>query len=231
MVFQLLPLAFLAFSQLAFSDPRVLQLDFERRELVPPDAFEKIKRRGAPSAPLFNAQGDLLYLVNVTVGTPPQSLSLQLDTGSSDIWLPSAQSSACASAHRCLEGSYDSASSNSYTLFDQGSFLISYVDGTKIQGDYVGDVFGIGGATIPNMTMGLAKTAQEQDSTSDFQGIVGVGFEEGEAVYAQTGYKYHNVISMLKSTGAIASRAYSLWLNDKGTYILDTLLQLRLTLA
>jgi Eukaryotic aspartyl protease len=216
MVLKLLPLAILAFLQTICTDAKVIELEFERRELIPPDTFEKIKRRGAPSAPLFNAQGDLLYLVNVTVGTPPQALSLQLDTGSSDIWLPSAQSSACALSHRCLEGSYDSASSNSYTLLDQSTFLISYVDGTKIQGDYIGDVFGIGGAIIPNMTMGLAKTAQEQDSTSDFQGIVGVGFEEGEAVFAQTGYKYRNMISMLKNTGAIASRAYSLWLNDKG---------------
>jgi hypothetical protein len=28
-----------------------------------------------------------LYFVNVSVGTPPQNLELQIDTGSSDIWM------------------------------------------------------------------------------------------------------------------------------------------------
>jgi hypothetical protein len=216
MGFHHLSLVLLALSHHVFSDPKVLQLNFERRELLPSDSYNKLKRRGHAEAPLFNAQGDLLYLVNASIGTPPQKLSLQLDTGSSDIWVPYASSPACIAQRRCAEGSYDPASSSSYSLLDQGSFLISYVDGTRISGDYVGDVFSIGGASVPNMTMGLARTSQEQDTSSDFQGIVGVGFEQGEAVYAQTGYKYPNLVSMLKNTGAIAAKAYSLWLNDKG---------------
>ena len=68
------------------------------------------------------------------------------------------------------------------------------------------------------MTMGLAKTATEQDTVSDFQGIIGLGFESGEAIYGQTGQTYKNIMTMLKGTGNINVMAYSLWLNDMGKF-------------
>jgi hypothetical protein len=72
------------------------------------------------------------------------------------------------------------------------------------------------------MTMGLAKQSSEQDTTSEFQGIVGVGFDTGEAIYSQTqtatqaGVTYPNIISQLVNQGFIKTKAYSLWLNDRG---------------
>jgi hypothetical protein len=115
---------------------------------------------------------------------------------------------------RCKTGAFDETSSSSYNVLQQGTFSISYVDGTKIRGDYITDTFGVGGANVPNTIMALAKSATEQDSVSDFQGIMGVGFETGESRYAQTGETYDNVITLLKKTGNINTLAYSLWLND-----------------
>ena len=68
------------------------------------------------------------------------------------------------------------------------------------------------------MTMGLAKSATEQDTVSDFQGIIGIGFETGEAIYGQTGQTYKNIMTMMKETGSISVMAYSLWLNDMGKF-------------
>jgi hypothetical protein len=96
-------------------------------------------------------------------------------------------------------------------------FLITYVDQTQIAGDYINETFGIGGTTLTQMTMGLAKKSSEQDTSSEFQGIVGVGFDTGEAIFAQADQTYPNIISQLKLQGKIATRAYSLWLNDRGT--------------
>jgi hypothetical protein len=71
------------------SPPRVVNFDFHKREaIVIPQAEGSLRRRAnSLAATLYNAQGNLLYLVNATVGTPPQQFSLQLDTGSSDIWV------------------------------------------------------------------------------------------------------------------------------------------------
>jgi len=212
--------AILALSSLPSSQAGTLQFDLERRE-VP--KFTKLRRRGNVQAPVYNSQGDLLYLVNITAGNPPQSLQLQLDTGSSDVWLPYSGSQPCASitSNRCGEGSYDPSQSNSSKLISSGAFQISYVDGTKITGDYIADDFSIGGTTVKSMTMGLARSAVEQESSSDFTGIVGVGFEQGEAIYASSGNTYPNLLSMLKSTGVINAKAFSLWLNDKGERLLN----------
>jgi hypothetical protein len=93
------------------------------------------------------------------------------------------------------------------------------VDQTKIAGDYINETFGIGGSTLKNMTMGLAKMSSETDTSSPFQGIVGVGFNTGEAIFAQQGITYPNVISQLQAQGLITTKAYSLWLNDRGMYL------------
>jgi hypothetical protein len=121
-------------------------------------------------------------------------------------------------AQRCINGAFDSTKSSTFTDLAPGAFLISYVDQTKIGGDYINETFGIGGSILKSMTMGLAKQSSETDTSSPFQGIVGVGFNTGEAIFAQQGITYPNVISQLQAQGRITTKAYSLWLNDRGQY-------------
>jgi Eukaryotic aspartyl protease len=209
--------AFLGFTSLAAADAKVVKLDFAKHEIRDSNSKSLLRRAATVDTQVYNVQYDLLYLVNASIGTPPQNFQLQLDTGSSDIWIPWANSQPCAGrGHRCKEGSYTITQSSTYKLLNPSAFLISYVDETKISGDYIQDVFTIGSSTVPKMTMGLAKAASESDSSSDFEGIVGIGFERGESYYAQTGEAYPNLISQLVSGGQINTKAYSLYLNDKG---------------
>jgi hypothetical protein len=121
-------------------------------------------------------------------------------------------------SRRCTNGAFDDTKSNTFKELAPDAFMISYVDQTKIAGDYINETFGIGGSKLTDMTMGLAKQSSEQDTTSPFQGIVGVGFDTGEALFAQTGATYPNIISQLQLQGLISTKAYSLWLNDRGQF-------------
>lgn len=44
---------------------------------------------------LYNNRAQGGYFINITVGTPPQPLSVILDTGSSDLWLLSTDTDLC----------------------------------------------------------------------------------------------------------------------------------------
>ncbi|KAF3915514.1 Candidapepsin-8 [Orbilia brochopaga] len=157
----------------------------------------------------------ILYLINVTVGTPPQPMQLQVDTASSDIWVLSKSITPCRDADdyhepsSCIYGSFDDTKSSTLKLLGKGRFCIVYVDGTRAVGDYVSDTFAVGPAVVQGMQIGLAKDANLS------YGVMGVGFEGDQASVSPGGMgKYPSLVSRMVSQGLIKSRAFSLWLDD-----------------
>lgn len=155
------------------------------------------------------------YLINMTLGTPPQPFSVQLDTGSSDIWIPSVDSNVCLDAPDACQvlGQYDSSLSSTYAEVDRDGFEISYEDNSAVAGDYINETLAIGNIVIKKLTMGLALQA-----TRPF-GIMGVGYDADESI-AATDPKliYPNVVAQMKAQGLINTLSYSLWLNDLSTH-------------
>lgn len=147
----------------------------------------------------------------MTVGTPPQSFGVLLDTGSSDIWIPSVNSDVCQESPAACQrlGAYDETKSSTFVDVAQNAFQISYEDNSGVTGDYINETLAIGKTVIKNMTMGLATEA------TIASGIMGIGYDAGESIAEQQPDEiYPNVISQMKDQGYINTLVYSLWLND-----------------
>ncbi|KAK9359782.1 aspartic peptidase domain-containing protein [Lipomyces starkeyi] len=154
---------------------------------------------------------DYLYYANVSVGTPGQNLRLQIDTGSSDIWVQSGENRFCQeSSNPCNEtGIFEPQDSSTFSIISD-NFYIAYGDGSYAKGDYAYDTFEIGGAAVKNLTIAVATDANSTE------GIMGIGYPTNEAVVSAYGssYQYKNLPDLLVEQRFIQSRAYSLWLND-----------------
>lgn len=172
------------------------------------------------------------YFATCSMGTPPQNLTLQLDTGSSDIWVPWNLATVCeedkCTLGNCAQWSprykdyeqnpaadsgalVDPNASSTFTDAGKGTFDISYVDGSFSNGDYFMDTFQIAGATVSNVTMGLGL------NTTIAYGLVGVGYTLNEAIVDtenSLSAAYPNLPVVMVNEGLIGTNAYSLWLND-----------------
>lgn len=83
----------------AANTPGTLHFDIARSE------EPSLRKRGSTvTADLYNELEVGIYLINVTIGSPPQTMSLHLDTGSSDTWVVSSNNTACQGGE-CLLGS------------------------------------------------------------------------------------------------------------------------------
>jgi hypothetical protein len=76
-----------------------------RRDVVVQESRDPALRMRA-SSPLLVPMSNLVvqYRVNVSIGTPPQDLTLAVDTGSSDVWIPDAEACGPDSKSACAGG-------------------------------------------------------------------------------------------------------------------------------
>jgi len=195
---------------IAAPEPGTVGFTFEKKRMSEKDAPHRLTRRQSKTISVGLDNEILLYFINCTVGTPPQPFSLQIDTGSSDIWFPAVNADICQQdPDNCPLGTYDATASSSYVNPNLPQFQIQYVDGTEIAGAYLSDVLNIGGTQLTNMTMAAALQANTRGI-----GIMGIGFQSGESSAVENGFTYPNVINVMKDEGKINTLAYSLWLDD-----------------
>ncbi|ODQ49804.1 acid protease, partial [Saitoella complicata NRRL Y-17804] len=140
---------------------------------------------------------------SVSIGTPPQNITVQLDTGSTDLWVKSPSIPQCE-AGNCTLGTYDSSSSSTFNNLSE-AFLVQYGDYTYGQGTYATETVVIGNDTITNVTFGYATAANSSES------LMGVGLEgtEGSATFT-----YPTIVEDLYNQSLIERKFFSLYLND-----------------
>ncbi|ERT01192.1 aspergillopepsin I [Sporothrix schenckii 1099-18] len=118
--------------------------------------------------------GDVEYLSPVSIGG--QTLNMDFDTGSSDLWVFNTGLSAAQSKGHTL---FDSTKSTTFTKLTGQTFSISYGDGSAVSGTVGTDVVNIGGASVAKQAVELATQVSSSfvaDTASN--GLVGLAFSK-----------------------------------------------------
>ncbi|KAL3345586.1 hypothetical protein AABB24_024513 [Solanum stoloniferum] len=147
---------------------------------------------------------DAQYFGEIGVGTPPQKFTVIFDTGSSNLWVPSAK---CYFSVPCLfHSKYKSSQSSTYKK-NGTSGAIHYGTGA-ISGFFSQDNVKVGDLVVKNQE--FIEATREPSVTflvAKFDGILGLGFREisvGNAVPV-----WYNMVKQ----GLVKEPVFSFWLN------------------
>lgn len=128
-----------------------------------------MRNHDVPLTDFMNAQ----YFGEIGLGTPPQIFTVVMDTGSSNLWVPSTR---CSSIACYLHRRYDASKSQSH-LENGTEFAIRYGTGS-LEGVISSDDLSIGDLTIRGQDFG--ESVKEPGITfavGRFDGILGLGFD------------------------------------------------------
>ncbi|KAG2747955.1 acid protease [Suillus brevipes Sb2] len=125
------------------------------------------------SVPLKDQSVNLWY-GSIAVGEPPETFTVQIDTGSADLIICSVRCGLSCAGHRRYN-----ATSSATSLDLNTPFVVKYGNRTEMSGDEYTDEVELAGYKAINQTLGAADTYYPDFTTSDMpDGLAGFAFQE-----------------------------------------------------
>jgi len=157
-----------------------------------------------PVAPMFN-DGDVLWVGNITIGTPAQGpFAVVFDTGSSNLWVPSVSCffPVCANKHK-----YNATASTTGFSDNCEPLFIPYGTGFMI-GLLTGDYVNVADLTVKNQVFGSGFYLAAFFEEVPIDGILGLAFSDIAVDNVPT--VFDNMISQ----NLLAQNLFSVYLNN-----------------
>ncbi|KAI4603831.1 Type I transmembrane sorting receptor [Pestalotiopsis sp. 9143b] len=138
------------------------------------------KRAGSGTVTTTPVSDDEEYITPVSIGTPAQTLNLDFDTGSSDLWVYSTLLPAADDKGQTEWAPGKSSTAKKLTGY---TWKISYGDGSSSSGVVYTDTVTIGGVTYAAQAVEAAeKVSSEFVSDTDSDGLLGLAFSNLNSV-------------------------------------------------
>ncbi|PSS27445.1 hypothetical protein M430DRAFT_130991 [Amorphotheca resinae ATCC 22711] len=121
-------------------------------------------------------QNDSEYLCPVQIGTPAQTLMLDFDTGSSDLWVWSTELPSSTQSQGTGHTIFNPKKSSTFKATSGSTWKIAYGDSSTASGNVGTDNVTIGGLTIKNQAVELAKQMSAQFVQGAGDGLLGLAW-------------------------------------------------------
>ncbi|KAF8737261.1 Eukaryotic aspartyl protease, partial [Rhizoctonia solani] len=129
---------------------------------------------GMTMVPSQDIQNDTEYACPVTIGTPGETLTLDFDTGSADLWVWSSQARV-SKADMKGRGIYDPKKSRTSKRLRGHTWEVRYGDGSSASGVVYMDTIVIGDITVENQAVEVARELSDDFLQAGCDGLVGLG--------------------------------------------------------
>lgn len=179
-------------------DTKVVKMNFDVERTY---STNSTKRRAFDEG-LTNDR-DVRYLMDLNIGSNKQKIRVEIDTGSSDLWVHD------ENYGKAYGGTFYQSQSSSFKSLDV-AFDIYYNDGSTAKGQYGTDTITLDdGMWVTNVQFALVS----QCSNSNLPGVFGISRKRQEA----TKQHYDNYPYALVDAGLVNKPSYSIYMaGDKG---------------